>query len=124
MDPDARPGRPAEVIELGQVTLRRHRDDDLDAVFAAVTESRDHLRPFMPWAAGYTRQTANEFLTAAARRWEDGSEYGYAIVAGGVLAGGCSLMARSTPAAAWPPRRPGRSSSRRSGCPAWTGSRS
>jgi ribosomal-protein-serine acetyltransferase len=90
-------GRPAEVIELGEVTLRRHRDDDLDAVFAAVTESRDHLRPFMPWAVDYTRQTAWEFLTAAARRWEEGSEYRYAIVAGGVLAGGCSLMARIGP---------------------------
>ncbi|HTX25602.1 MAG TPA: GNAT family N-acetyltransferase [Streptosporangiaceae bacterium] len=97
MDPDARPVRPAEIIEHGQVTVRRHREDDLDAVLQAVTDSLDHLRPFMPWAVGYTRQTAGEFLTAAARRWEEGSEYSYAIVADGVLAGGISLMARIGP---------------------------
>jgi len=42
---------PDEVIEHDQVTLRRYREDDLDAVFLAVTESLDHLRPWMPWAA-------------------------------------------------------------------------
>ena len=81
----------------GPVTLRRHREDDLDAVFAAVTESLDHLRPWMPWAAGYTRQSAAEFVATSARSWADGSEYGYAIIADGVLAGGCGLMDRIGP---------------------------
>jgi len=94
---DARPDRPEEVIEHGQVLLRRHREDDLDAVYEAVTESLDHLRPWMPWAADYTRQSAFEFLVASARRWEDGSEFGYAIVTEGLLAGGCGLMARIGP---------------------------
>jgi ribosomal-protein-serine acetyltransferase len=94
---DARPDRPDEVIEHGPVTLRRHREDDLDAVLLAVTESAGHLRPWMPWAAGYTRQSAAEFLAASARGWQDGSEYGYAILADGTLAGGCSLMARIGP---------------------------
>jgi len=79
------------------VLLRRHREDDLDAVYGAVTESLDHLRPWMPWAADYTRQSAFEFLVASARRWEDGSEYNYAIVTEGALAGGCGLMARIGP---------------------------
>jgi hypothetical protein len=39
--------RPEEVIEHGPVTLRGNREDDLDAVFQAVTESVDHLRPWM-----------------------------------------------------------------------------
>ena len=53
--------RPPEVIEHGPVTLRRFREDDLDAVFAAVTESLDHLRPWLPWAAaGYIRQPFSE----------------------------------------------------------------
>ena len=47
--------RPDELIEHGPVTLRRYREDDVDAVFAAVTESLDHLRPWMPWAAEYSR---------------------------------------------------------------------
>ena len=47
--------RPEEVLTHGPVTLRRHRPDDLDAVFGAVTESLDHLRPWMPWATGFTQ---------------------------------------------------------------------
>jgi Acetyltransferase (GNAT) domain len=77
--------------------LRRHRPDDLDAVFQAVTESLDHLRPWMPWAANYTRESAAGFLAKSARDWADGTEYGYAIITGRVLAGGCGLMSRIGP---------------------------
>ena len=91
--------RPDELIEHGPVTLRRYREDDVDAVFAAVTESLDHLRPWMPWAAGYTRQSAEEYLDGSVRCWEDGTEYNYAILAGGVLAGSAGLMARAGPGA-------------------------
>ena len=88
---------PQEVIEHGPVTLRRLREDDLDAVFQAVTESVDHLRPWLPWAQDYTRQSAAEFLARSERGWADGSEYGYAIIADGALAGSCGLMARIGP---------------------------
>jgi ribosomal-protein-serine acetyltransferase len=89
--------RPDEVIEHGPVTLRRYRADDADAVFAAVTESLDHLRPWMPWAAGYTLQSAAEYLDGSIRSWEDGTEYNYAILVGDVLAGSIGLMARIGP---------------------------
>jgi ribosomal-protein-serine acetyltransferase len=89
--------RPEDLLSRPPVTLRRHRPDDLDAVFQAVTESLDHLRPWLPWAAGYTRQSAAEFLAKSAQGWADGTEYGYAIIAGGVLAGGCGLMSRIGP---------------------------
>jgi len=88
---------PDEVIEHGQVTLRRFREDDLDAVFQAVTESLDHLRPWMPWAAGYTRQSAAGYLAKSAQDWADGHEYNYAIRTDGALAGSCGLMARIGP---------------------------
>jgi ribosomal-protein-serine acetyltransferase len=88
---------PDQVITRGPVTLRRWRADDLDAVFQAVTESLDHLRPWMPWAAGYSRQSAAEFLAKSAADWADGNAYGYAIIADGTLAGSCSLMARIGP---------------------------
>ncbi|HEX5300487.1 MAG TPA: GNAT family N-acetyltransferase [Streptosporangiaceae bacterium] len=89
--------RPDELIEHGPVTLRRYRESDVDAVFAAVTESLDHLRPWMPWAAQYTRQSAEEYLDGSIRSWEDGTEYNYAILAGGALAGSAGLMARIGP---------------------------
>jgi ribosomal-protein-serine acetyltransferase len=50
--------RPDEVVEHGPVTLRRYRADDLEALHGAAMESLDHLRPWFPWAAGYSRQTA------------------------------------------------------------------
>ena len=54
--------RPNELIEHAPVTLRRFRADDLDALFQAVTESLDHLRPWAPWAADYSRASAQEYL--------------------------------------------------------------
>jgi RimJ/RimL family protein N-acetyltransferase len=51
----------------------------------------------MPWAAGYTRQSAEEYLDGSVRCWEDGTEYNYAILAGGALAGSVGLMARIGP---------------------------
>ena len=88
---------PDAVLRKGPVTLRRYREDDVDAVFQAVTESLDHLRPWMPWAANYTRDSAAGFLAKSATDWADGSEYNYAIRTGGALAGGCSLMGRIGP---------------------------
>ena len=61
------------------------------------TESLDHLRPWLPWAAGYTKESAAEFLAMSAQGWADGTEFGYAILAGGALAGGCGLMSRIGP---------------------------
>jgi ribosomal-protein-serine acetyltransferase len=91
------PERPDEVIERGPVTLRRFRADDLDDLVGAVTESLDHLLPWMPWAAGYTRESAAQYLDGSIRNWADGTEYNYAIRTEGVLAGSIGLMARIGP---------------------------
>jgi RimJ/RimL family protein N-acetyltransferase len=88
---------PDEVIDHDDVTLRRYRADDLDTLLEAVTDSADHLWPWMPWAANYDRAAAAEFLAKAGQDWAGGTAYGYAITTGGVLAGGCSLMARIGP---------------------------
>src|SRR6266702_1644464 len=84
--------RPAEVIERGPVTLRRYREDDLDALFEAVTESLGHLRPWMPWAADYSRESAQEYLAGSIKRWDDGTEYNYAITTAGTTAGSAALV--------------------------------
>ncbi len=91
--------RPDAVIDRGAVTLRRWRPDDLEAVLAAVTDSAGHLSPWLSWAAGYRRESAQEFLARAAQDWADGTAYGYAITTGGALAGGIGLMARIGPGA-------------------------
>ena len=52
---------PPDCIELADVgaALRRYTRDDLDLLHTAIEESRDHLRPFMPWADG-TRTDTND----------------------------------------------------------------
>ena len=89
--------RPDEVIELGQATLRRYREDDLDALVRAVSESEDHLGPWLPWVAGHSRESEAEFLAGAARDWDSGVAYNYTIITEGTLAGGIALMARIGP---------------------------
>ena len=88
---------PDEVIEIGAATLRRYREDDLDDLVRAVTESEDHLRPWLPWVAGHSREHEAEFLAQSVRDWESGTAYNYAIRAGAAFAGGIGLMARIGP---------------------------
>jgi ribosomal-protein-serine acetyltransferase len=88
---------PDEVIEYGELTLRRYRDDDLDDLVRAVTESEDHLRGWLPWVAGHSVESEAAFLTQSARDWESGTAYNYAIRTGGAFAGGIGLMARIGP---------------------------
>ena len=88
---------PDEVIEHGEVTLRRSREDDLETFLGVVAESVDHLSPWMPWAPGYSRESQAEFLAGAARDWASGAAYNYMITTGGTMVGGISLMARIGP---------------------------
>jgi len=93
--------RPNEQIEHAPVTLRRFRADDVDALFEAVTESLDHLRPWAPWAADYSRESAEEYLAGSITNWDEGTAYNYAIttpaIGEGALAGIIGLMARIGP---------------------------
>jgi ribosomal-protein-serine acetyltransferase len=88
---------PEALIEHAPVTLRRYRAEDVDVLFQAVIESLDHLRPWLPWAADYNRESAAEFLAQSAADWDNGTAYNYAIMTGDVLAGGIGLMARIGP---------------------------
>src|SRR4029077_19598588 len=89
--------RPNELIEYAPVTLRRFRAEDVDALFGAVTESLGHLRPWMPWAADYSRASAEEYLAGSIKGWDEGTEYNYAILTGDALVGSIGLMTRCGP---------------------------
>jgi ribosomal-protein-serine acetyltransferase len=98
--------RPNELIEHAPVTLRRFRAEDVDALFNAVTESLDELRPWLPWAADYSRASAQEYLDGSIKDWDEGTAYNYAIMTaspdgsaldGSALAGGIGLMTRCGP---------------------------
>jgi RimJ/RimL family protein N-acetyltransferase len=77
-----RPASPPERIDAGIVALRRNRAEDADALAKAVSESLDHLYPWMPWA----NQRAGTVEAQAARLaevetgWDRGTDYVYVIV--------------------------------------------
>lgn len=91
---------PPARIELPDVSavLRRYELDDVDRVYAAVEESRDHLRPHMPWA-DESRHEFEAFVLDAIGQWDRGGDRNYAIVdaAHGTYLGGCGLHDRVGP---------------------------
>ncbi|HEX9066391.1 MAG TPA: GNAT family N-acetyltransferase [Streptosporangiaceae bacterium] len=90
---------PPETLTYGQVSLRRWRAADAGALLAAVTESADHLRPFMPWADGYNAKRATEYLSGCDAQWESGSAFAYAITVDGAIVGSAGLHNRVEPGA-------------------------
>jgi RimJ/RimL family protein N-acetyltransferase len=89
--------RPGELLTYGPVTLRRWRAADSGAVCALVLGSQEHLRPWMPWAAGFGPRDAAQFTERCEQDWESGTAFNYAITSGGAAVGSCGLMARIGP---------------------------
>jgi RimJ/RimL family protein N-acetyltransferase len=94
--------RPPERIELPSgVVLRRLRSDDVDALQAVIDVSREHLRPFMPWA-DQDHETTASFIAKASEGWEAGASFAYAVTepegsGGERVLGGCGLHRRGGP---------------------------
>lgn len=93
----AEPERPAEDLSAGDVTLRRWRSGDAELAYCLVTGTIEHLRPFMPWAEDYSRESAAEFVQGCERDWESGAAFNYLISLNGEPTGSAGLMARVGP---------------------------
>lgn len=85
---------PAGTLRCDQVELRRWRLSDLDALERAVRESRDHLAPWLPWAADADRHYLAGFLARGQAEWRTGQAFGYAITSDGTVIGSCGLHRR------------------------------
>jgi RimJ/RimL family protein N-acetyltransferase len=85
---------PPETLGHGQVSLRRWRRDDAAALLAAVIESQEHLRPWMPWADGYDEDKAAAYLRDCDAQWSSGSAFVYAIIVGDQIVGSAGLHNR------------------------------
>ncbi len=96
MEREPGPTPPAELTS-GAVTLRRWRPGDAGLAYRLVTESEAHLRPWMPWAAAYTPETARDYVVSCERDWMAGTAFNYLIVDSGTPAGSAGLMARNGP---------------------------
>lgn len=88
-------------LAAGPLVLRRWRLEALDELMAAIAESFEALRPWMPWAA--TMPTVDEehaFLVTAPERFEAGIEFGYGMhdADSGRFLGACGLHAHHGPA--------------------------
>ncbi len=85
-------------VESGTVELRRWRASDADLCFRLVSESIEHLSPWMPWATtGYAPADAADYLDRCEASWADGTAFQYLIIADGIPAGSAGLMARIAP---------------------------
>jgi RimJ/RimL family protein N-acetyltransferase len=98
---DRADSRLPERLEGDGLLLRRWHVADAEALARAVTESEDHLRPWMGWMAGEP-QTLEERRTMLAKRereWRAGGDVMLGIFVGGTVAGSCGLHRRLGPTA-------------------------
>ena len=96
--PQTSPDTPPDTLRHAAVSLRRWRPDDAELCYRLVSESLEHLRPWMPWAAGrYGLDDAREYLDRCEADWAAGTAFQYLIKVGASPAGSAGLMARIGP---------------------------
>jgi ribosomal-protein-serine acetyltransferase len=85
--------RPAELIEIEHLILRRCGPPDLKVVHRLVEESLEHLRPWMGWAAvdGYSFDHTTAFIAECESGWIFGKAFHYLILVDGVAVGVAAL---------------------------------
>jgi ribosomal-protein-serine acetyltransferase len=90
---------PPEMINAGELVLKRWELAWADEATRAVRESLPELQPFMPWAHDdYDIDAARSFIDMSASQWAEGTAFNYAIfTALGELVGSCGLMTRMGP---------------------------
>ena len=84
-----------EYLDGSRVRLRPFCADDAPVLWEAVDESREHLAPWLPWAATYRSvDDAREFVTRAAAWWllRHNLPVGIFERETGRLLGGCGLQ--------------------------------
>jgi ribosomal-protein-serine acetyltransferase len=89
---------PPEILTTGPVGLRRWRSADAELCLRLVTESLDHLRPWMPWATpDYDLAATQAYLQRCEDDWATGTAFQYLVLDAGEPAGSAGLMARIEP---------------------------
>jgi ribosomal-protein-serine acetyltransferase len=89
---------PPEHLSSGPVELRRWRAADAELCLRLVSESLEHLRPWMPWAtSGYDLAAAQGFVRRCETDWAAGTAFNYLILVNGEPAGSSGLAARIDP---------------------------
>lgn len=93
-------GTPTTIPEIagaaGELEVRRWISADAQSLNAAVEESREHLRPWMPWASDPRMSLAERHAQIArwSSEWAQGGDCTYGIFVAGQVAGGGGLHRR------------------------------
>ncbi len=91
--------QPPEVVEAGDLVLRRWQVQWAEQASAAIVESLPELTVWLSWAKdGHTPAASKEFIERTSGEWDNGTDFNYAIFTStGELVGGIGLMTRRGP---------------------------
>jgi ribosomal-protein-serine acetyltransferase len=80
----------------GDLVLRRWRTQDAEGLGQAVTESLEHLRPWMPWVTQEPMPVADRarIIDQWEEEWRAGGDLVLGVFVGSEIAGGCGLHRR------------------------------
>lgn len=81
-------------ISVSTFAIRPYRLEDIDEVYAAAHESREHIARWMGWMTPtYVREDAVKWVESAVASWENGNAYEHLIIdtADGSIVGSCGL---------------------------------
>lgn len=90
------PDQPPRKISFDEYVIRQYVDDDAQAIVEAVTESYEHLHPWMPWIQ-YEPQDVNErrkLIREWSERWDRGEEFPMGVFRGDTLVGSTGFHLR------------------------------
>jgi RimJ/RimL family protein N-acetyltransferase len=97
IDPSTLPAPPAE-MRGERVLLRTYRPEDVSDVFAAINESRERVKVWLPWAENghLTLADTEEFVHQRAGEWQERKEFVLGIwdVNSGRFLGGAGVHIR------------------------------
>jgi ribosomal-protein-serine acetyltransferase len=91
--------KPPEMINAGELVLKRWEPQWADEAASAVRESLTELKPFMAWAHDdYDVGAFRDFIKMSQDNWAEGTTFNYAIFSTvGDLVGSIGLMTRMGP---------------------------
>lgn len=86
-------------VRTERLLLRQWSEDDVPALVGAVTESLDHLRPWMPWVADepLSDESRLELIREWKEQWKQGGDTVLGIFREGEVVGGTGLHRRIGP---------------------------
>src|SRR4051794_21377091 len=90
---------PPEMINAGELVLKRWEPEWAGEATAAVRDSLPELTAYMPWARDtYGVADSRAFIERSVKNWSDGTEFNYAVFTTiGELVGAIGLMTRMGP---------------------------